>query len=130
MIVLILDYIYTYDFVNGSGFELAPPDLATATAMRVLVFLSRRINSVIPRKSKLKFKHNFNDFNRGKNTTLIESSSLLQKGMHDISLRYEIVSKLVKRANKIFVILMGINHGIALFLEFVLFYVLQNKKIP
>ena len=27
MIVLILDYIYTYDFLNNSGFELAPLDL-------------------------------------------------------------------------------------------------------
>ena len=27
MIVLILDYIYTYDFLNGVGFELALPDL-------------------------------------------------------------------------------------------------------
>ena len=27
MIVLILDYIDTYDFLNGLGFELAPPDL-------------------------------------------------------------------------------------------------------
>ena len=77
---------------------------------------------LILRSFEIEIKSQFYDFNRGKNITLIESSSLFKKGMHEICLRYEIFSKLVKRANKIFGIVMVINHGTALFLVSVQLY--------
>ena len=49
-------------------------------------------------------------------------SSLFQAGMHDICLRYELVSKLVKRANRLFGTMMIFNHGTVLFMIVTLFY--------
>lgn len=57
-----------------------------------------------------------------KNTLSPLESSVFQAGMHEICIRYEVVSQLVKRANRLFGILMIFNHGTVLFMIVTLFY--------
>ena len=48
--------------------------------------------------------------------TILQGLSMFQIKMHQIYLQYEIVSKLIKRANRLFGVLMIANHGIFLFM--------------
>ena len=64
-----------------------------------------------------------------KNTTISQGLSLFQIRMHKMYCHYEILSNLVKRANRLFGILMLVNHGANIFIICAMVYsMLYNFK--
>jgi hypothetical protein len=80
---------------------------------------------------EIEIQHEFIDLNQN-NKILSTASSSFQIKIHDISSRYELLSKLVQRANRLFGILMIYNHATMLFMISALFYstLFQLKMSP
>ena len=98
-------------------------------------FISEPLSGAVPgfvfyhagqilRSIKCDIEHTFIQLTDNSNIKMLSSSarSTFQIQMHAIFLRYEILSKLVKRANKLFGALMIFNHATLLFMIVVLLY--------